>query len=332
MMKRCFHILLLLLLLSGTALQAAVRINEFLFYSGLANDEDHEFIELYNDGPGAVELLGWSLESSIAAPITNNSSYVLAAGDYVVIYPGNPANPVSNSVSLGLDSEYLDNHGGSILLRDDQGIPQDYVAYGSYVASPPAPLSFPTPILLDYWQAGDSLAFIGLDPDDPCQWINRRASNISPGGQNTRQPDPGIPYGTIAPTSYSACETITVPIVISYDLQETPLYKTRVDFELPAGFLFVEAPGAVFNDGTRTISWNIGVLPGHFDVYAVIKPDCSVNSGISPVRRSPSALRAASIKTPSTRSLPPTTPRPSAYSSRSWKSMSASSTAVLAPL
>lgn len=63
MINKHLSIYILLLLALALPLLGAVRINEIMFDTGTggAAAAAAEFIELYNEGPGSVNLQGWSL-------------------------------------------------------------------------------------------------------------------------------------------------------------------------------------------------------------------------------------------------------------------------------
>jgi hypothetical protein len=109
--------LLLLALASLSPTQAAIVINEFLADNGGGlRDEDLEspgWVELYNNGPGAVNLGGWRLTddagnlSKWTFPATN-----LPAGGLLVVFTSgknraNPGWPLHANFSLSDNGEYL---------------------------------------------------------------------------------------------------------------------------------------------------------------------------------------------------------------------------------
>ncbi|MDQ0289413.1 isopeptide-forming domain-containing fimbrial protein [Oligosphaera ethanolica] len=286
MMNNRISIWTFVLLTMALPLFGALRINEVMFDPGAGEDPDAEFIELYNEGPGDVDLLNWSLDVNGLPLKTFDVSLILPAGQYLAVFMGSPAAPPPSSYLLGLASEVLGDNGGEILLRDDTSTPHDYIAYGTVVATPPAPLVFPLPISLAYWQSGDSIAFIqpdGTTNDDPSQWLNRRGANVTPAATNNRQPAPVVSYGSItvpaAFPSVNSCEEIEVPVTVSYS-HEAPVFNAVVTSTLPAGFLFVSASaGGVFDDATRSVSWSLDTLDADAAVSVRVRPNCSVTTG-----------------------------------------------------
>jgi hypothetical protein len=79
--------------------RAAIIINEVAYDdTGSGGADDHEFVELYNSGPGAVDISGWTLggrdntglnPSAVVPGAVGSNTTVLAANDYYVI--GNAA-------------------------------------------------------------------------------------------------------------------------------------------------------------------------------------------------------------------------------------------------
>ncbi|NBD12609.1 lamin tail domain-containing protein [Corallococcus sp. Z5C101001] len=125
-----------------------VFINEYLAqpYNGAAGtpDYDQQFVELYNAGPGSVDLSGWkihdaaSYQGTATARHTFVSGTILPAGKGYVVYSGATALPtgatyatVSNG-GLGLRFDRGRNQGGAgdvvYLVRPD-GTVQDSHSY-----------------------------------------------------------------------------------------------------------------------------------------------------------------------------------------------------------
>ena len=113
MSHRPTDLLVVLLLLAGSV-EASLRINEIVASnrSGLA-DEDGElsdWIEIYNEGPHAIDLAGWTLTDNIAEP--NKwafPSLIVAPAAYVVIFASGKdrAAPLHTNFRLASDGEYL---------------------------------------------------------------------------------------------------------------------------------------------------------------------------------------------------------------------------------
>lgn len=114
------------ILFAPHAVCAAIIINEFVYDDN--GTDDREYVELYNSGPGAVDISGWvvtgrdatTTNASAAIPATTN----LAAGAYYVL--GNTGVLNSNQTVAG---GFLENDIESIELRDASGALIDAVMY-----------------------------------------------------------------------------------------------------------------------------------------------------------------------------------------------------------
>ena len=128
----------------------AVVINE-LHYNPDDNTSREEFIELYNTGPTAVDLSGWSFTDGVSYTFPQGSQ--IAAGGYVVIAEHPPT--LWNNfgvVAMGPFSGGLSGDGENVELRNAQGQLIDEVDYN---------VSFPWPIAI----GGDGQWRVdGIDP------------------------------------------------------------------------------------------------------------------------------------------------------------------------
>ena len=165
--------LLLALLLPVTPSGAAVTISEFLTANdGLLQDEDSEspdWIELYNSGPGAVNLGGWHLTddelnlTQWTFPATN-----FPAGSYMVVFASGKNRAVAGR-ELHTNFQ-LDDNGGYLALVEPDGTTTassypDYppqranVSYGSNSTPALRYFSPPTP------GAANNPGYLGLVAD-----------------------------------------------------------------------------------------------------------------------------------------------------------------------
>ena len=115
--------------LNGPPPTSSVVINEIMYHPKGDNDAE-EFIELYNPGPGKVDLSGWSIDGGIRYNFPEGES--LAAGGYLVV----AHDPDSVNAKYGLDdslgpfdSRRLSNRGENLNLRDALGNAVDAVFY-----------------------------------------------------------------------------------------------------------------------------------------------------------------------------------------------------------
>jgi hypothetical protein len=164
------------LVVKVASLSAAVVINE-IHYNPDVKTDPGEFIELYNTGPGPVNLSGWSFSEglSFVFPTTN-----LNAGAFVVI----AQNPAFLQTKFGITgvmgpfnptgSSALSSRGERIRLVDATGAPIDEVEYR---------LGFPWPTVGDSVTpgGGNSIELIhpSLDNDLGGSW---RSSGSGTGG------------------------------------------------------------------------------------------------------------------------------------------------------
>ncbi|MBI4605329.1 MAG: lamin tail domain-containing protein [Planctomycetes bacterium] len=156
------------LLAAGFApLGAAVLVTEIMYNPPRGGD--HEYIELHNSGPAAVDLSGWSFTEGVMFTFPAGTS--LAAGAYSVVcgsraaflaaYPSVPAAAV-----LGELTGALANDGERLTLSNASGVSQQTVAY---LTDPPWEL------LADGFGASLERLCLTSDPDDPANW---RASPV----------------------------------------------------------------------------------------------------------------------------------------------------------
>ncbi|MDB4438417.1 lamin tail domain-containing protein [bacterium] len=114
---------------NGPPTTAAVIINEIMYHPAGDNDAE-EFIELYNAGPGEVDLTGWKIRGGIRFDFPMDET--LAAGAYLVVAhdPDSVNAKYDLDDSLGpFDSRRLSNRGENLSLRDALGNVVDAVFY-----------------------------------------------------------------------------------------------------------------------------------------------------------------------------------------------------------
>ncbi|MCU0791446.1 MAG: hypothetical protein MUE42_01025 [Opitutaceae bacterium] len=244
-----------------------------LDYTGFSTPQNLSGYALVTAGPGA--------SAGFALP-----SFTLSGSGRVVVYTG--AGVASGNVLyLGRPGPILADGGDSVLIRrlsDSAAI--DYFSWGSEVAAPPSPLVFATSYNTGdgFYAPGDSLAYIGTNPDLAAHWINRRGANITPGAANTVQTPPTFAYNVAAPADIDSCELIPLALTFTHT-DEAPLRGTTLSFTLPAGFLYASASdGGVFNNATRTVTWTLPVslAANTFARTVGVRPDTAVTSGAFP--------------------------------------------------
>jgi hypothetical protein len=154
----------LLLALPGSA-TAAVVINELLYHP--AGLPEAEFLELYNTGPGSVDLDGWCIEG---LGICFGPADTIAAGGFLVLARDSAVFLATYGFPADLEySGALGNGGETLVLRDASLAVVDQLTYSDVAPWPVTPDGL-----------GPSLELIdaSLDNDDPRNW---RASTAGPG-------------------------------------------------------------------------------------------------------------------------------------------------------
>ncbi|CAN5158355.1 hypothetical protein BH23VER1_BH23VER1_20210 [soil metagenome] len=140
--------------------------------------ERAEFVELYNNSDGPVDLSGWQFTSGIAFTFPNGTT--LGAGEFLVVAE-DPATVLSKfgvAGALGPFEGKLRNSGETIELSDASGSPVDEVDYG---------LGFPWPVT-------------GEAPGSSIELINPGLANDV--GGHWRSSGNGGTTSTVAPTTY----------------------------------------------------------------------------------------------------------------------------------
>jgi hypothetical protein len=94
---------------------SAVVLNEIM-YSPLSGDDGLQYVELYNRGPGAVNLGGWKLRDGITFSFTSNT--IVAAGGYIVV-ANNLSDLLTNYPNLNTNNT-VGNFGGNLSHRGER--------------------------------------------------------------------------------------------------------------------------------------------------------------------------------------------------------------------
>ena len=151
---------LLLFFITVKAALGAVVINEFLADPLVVTDNNGEYIELYNDGSTAVDLLNWVINDSGSDSHTIATSLVIPANDFLVLCRNNNLTQNGNLACdylYGIDIS-LTNTADEIMLYDSTSTLVDNVTYDT----------------ANGWsiQAGTSLELIDVSADNnvPTNW------------------------------------------------------------------------------------------------------------------------------------------------------------------
>jgi hypothetical protein len=241
------RVLPVFLLLSVGSVAADVVINEIMYNS--PGSPDVEYVELYNDGPLAVDLSGWYLLDNDPTHPPCMLEGLLAPGEFLVVaglidlfsnsYPGvidvNPDAFDSLDPGQGFS---LGNGGDEVRLHDAGDVLTDLVAYGD---GPPWP-SQPD-------GSGPSLELVhpNLDNADPGSW----GSSMNPSPQGTPGAPNSILSGDSAPSLTGLSRSVPWPsmehtlALTARATDDEGVVSVQLYLDDGAGFL----PEPMFDDG-----------------------------------------------------------------------------------
>ena len=124
-------------------------ITEVFYNTGLAPEDDNEWIEIYNPTTNVVDLTGWSIRDTapgavdaLPAAIINPGEFIIIAADTNAFLAANPAYAGQLlEVADGKLGSGLNNFGDGVLLRNAASATVDAVSYGASTAglSPSVP-------------------------------------------------------------------------------------------------------------------------------------------------------------------------------------------------
>jgi hypothetical protein len=118
------------LFVATSAARAAIIINEFSYddIDAASGTDSREFVELYNNGPAAVDISGWILigrdPTTVNPTTTVPAATSIAAGGYYVF-----ANAGTLNLNQTLAANFLENDIESIEIRDAANVLQDAAMY-----------------------------------------------------------------------------------------------------------------------------------------------------------------------------------------------------------
>jgi DNA/RNA endonuclease YhcR with UshA esterase domain len=245
----------------------AVLISELL--PGVPGDNNLEFIELYNSGPLAVDLDGWSLAYRFRGDEQllfrwDGRADIPAFGHVLLLRP---------AVDLGAAPDFtyelpLFERQGVITLRDAGGAVRDTLYWGSWegeISAAPAPADgaslerLPGGPAGSSTDTGDNAADFRLNPQPDPQ---NSGSDLVP------LPDERLALQLTVPESVPPGQELSLSLQVA-NLTGGSLGDLTVSLPLPAGFELVSAPaGAVPADGS--LSWPVPPLAaGETERYTV---------------------------------------------------------------
>ncbi len=161
-----------------SSLPADIVINEIMYNPSPITDAAGEYIEFYNSGTSAVNLIGYFSE---AITYYQESNYVLKAGGYAVVAKNPEALVASNQFATNVIGKFtgsLGNGGETVNLNDASSNLADTVTYDD---------SSPWPTEADGHGPSLELVDPALDNDSYASWLasTNGPPNGTPGYQNS---------------------------------------------------------------------------------------------------------------------------------------------------
>ena len=251
---KCLFIYVLLAFPGGAS--GVVKINEIMYHppGGLLQ---HEFIEIYNSGPGNVDLSGWKIRNGVKFDfpdrILETDSYLVIAAD---LYAFNQKYPAVTNV-VGEWSRKLSNQNEVLELRDAADAIIDVVEYfdeGDWAQRILLPADF-TGYRGWSWKddhngGGKSLEVVNpsMSNDSGQNWLASIPDGGTPGAANS------VFSANIAPLILSASHhpviprsTDSVKITAWIFDEQTPVQSVMLNHRIDGQPQFVQA--AMFDDG-----------------------------------------------------------------------------------
>jgi hypothetical protein len=228
--KSSFKILLIALSLSPlslipTSVESAVVINEVAYDDG--GIDDREFVELYNDGPFAEAIGGWTLsgqdQNGANASLTIAAGAVINANSFYVI--GRTGVPNVNQLVVSpLQAGYFKNNAETLELRN-QGVLVDALLYesnrGPFV-SPPAsngygvlPQDVRDNVTGGFWGNAQAVDIPGtplVSSASLARFVDGRDTNSNGRDFGVRPATPGTSNDPVRITSYSPPDVSSLAI------------------------------------------------------------------------------------------------------------------------
>jgi len=227
-----------------------IIINEINF-NPFTGDESDEFVELYNRGPQAVDLDGWSFSEGIS--FTFSGKTILKPGEYLLV------SPYASRARLlyGVDrvaGDYLgrlDNGGEIIALASARGVVVQRVHYQDGGAWPSTPDGL-----------GPTLELISprLQGDLPQSWAPSTTLNGTPGRRNSRFPEEQESSAILSPSdsfqTFKGTEEPSSPTTA----------WTQRSFDAPG---WPEEPGPFGATGEYQYNTELDDMAGNYSTYYI---------------------------------------------------------------
>ena len=149
--------------------------------SSQGNDDEYEFLELYNAGVSAADLEGYTFTEGVVHTFAAGAS--IAAGEYIILAVDSSSYSGSASQVFQWESGALGNGGEDIIITDASGTVMDSVVYDDYDPWPTDP---------DGGGPSLSLTDPTLDNSDPANWEASWPHGGTPGGTDDNAEDNDI--------------------------------------------------------------------------------------------------------------------------------------------
>jgi uncharacterized repeat protein (TIGR01451 family) len=242
-------------------------------WGGTAANTNHEWIELYNTTSSAIDLTGWTLETSDGSPAVINLSGSIPAYSVFLLESSADA-PISNIVANQTYTGTLSNSGETLTLRDNLNNPIDTAnnSLGGWDAGSGAP---------GYY----SMERVGFTADSVTAWVAN--DGVKRNGLDATIPTPNPINGTAGAIKIDLSLSMTVsnpaPTVgsnvtftITVNNNSTfPASNITVNDSFPVGLSYnSDDGGGAYNSGTG--DWVIPVLTGGSS--ATLNIDVTVNN------------------------------------------------------
>jgi hypothetical protein len=107
-----------------------VILNEIMYDPNVVSDADGEYVEIYNIGPGMIDITNWTLEDNGGVPVVITKPTKLPAGGYFVFAHKSDPNLNGGIENVGLQFTFnLSNTADLLILKDSSGTLVDQVTY-----------------------------------------------------------------------------------------------------------------------------------------------------------------------------------------------------------
>jgi hypothetical protein len=215
----------MLLFLPGRTVLAAtsgdIIITELMYNPGTNNQND-EFLELYNDTDDTINLNGWCFTAGIALCFT--ASHNIAAGSYAIISPSSSQTTATyNVATLATYTGNLSNGGETITLKDNNSNVIDTVTYSD---------SSPWPTAPDGTGPSLEMKLLNLDNSLAASWGASLSGGGTPGEENSLA---NLDYADIAnvskPTNVLPTDSPVVTVQVEGATSVELVYRLNFETE-----------------------------------------------------------------------------------------------------